>query len=80
MGVAALSTSDDRPTDRDRGPRTLCRDCEGQGVAVLPRMAVLSGGKPLNEVMATGEFLTGYETRECAACDGSGWIAGPLEM
>lgn len=59
-----------------RVPRTWCRDCDGKGLRVLPRMAVLSGGATLTEAMGGGEFVTGFETRPCSTCDATGWISG----
>lgn len=55
--------------------RTLCQDCEGKGIRILPRMAVLTGGRPFGSALAQGEFVTGFETQECKTCDASGWVA-----
>lgn len=68
-GVAALSTSDGEV-------RTWCRDCEGRGWRIIPRMAVLTLGQDLDAALSSGRVTTGLETRMCETCDATGWMPG----
>lgn len=68
MGVGPLSTGHDNV-------RMQCRDCDGDGVVGVPRMAMRLARRNLT---TTRYWLVGtsLQARPCRTCQGYGWTPG----